>query len=230
MTSPNFKVLVSVLLQPRDLHLLEASNEIASHLDDLYEEKVQAGVPADRAFADAWSQLGSPAQLKRAIRRAQGDNMKQRFQQMWIPALATGFLAYAAQQAIGRAGVRPISIVVQGQYYAGFWQWLVFLLFTGAFGAYWSRQLGGDTRARLVAALAPTEVMLGIMALTAPIGFFAEVILEHRVPYIFTHPVVFLVGISWWALIPAIPSILGALPFLFGSATQEPDSQAPIVA
>ncbi len=230
MTSPNFKLLVSSLLQPRDLRMLDAGNEIASHLDELYDEKVQAGMPADRAFAEAWSQLGSPAQLKRDIRRAHGGNMKQRFVQMWAPALGTGFLAYAAQQVIGRAGVQTISIVVDGQYYAGFWQWLVLLLFTGAFGAYWSRQVGGDLRARIVAALAPSEVMAGLMLITAPIGFVAEVVLEHHVPYVFTHPLVFLTGVTWWVLVPAVPSLVGALPFLSGRGTRRSGTETPVTA
>jgi hypothetical protein len=66
--------------------------------------------------------------------------------------------------------------------------------------------------------MAPAEAMLAAMTVVLPIGFTMETIRYHRVPYALQHPGVLVAAVAMVVLLPAVPSILGAIPFLLGNS------------
>ncbi len=142
--------------------------------------------------------------------------MKQRLWQMWMPALVVGFLAFESQMVILRFGGTLQTYTIDDAYYVYSWVWLFTVAATGAFGAWWSRRKGGSLRERLSVAMAPWEMMAGLIAITLPLELVFQGIENHALPYAFTHPRVLGAGF-FWMLHPAIASFLGAAPFLFGN-------------
>ena len=188
--------------------------EITAHLEDLAEridvEKV-TGIGRERRIV---AEVGDWNELRKGIRRYKENAMRDRFRRLWMPALVTGIVAYTAQSLAGRFISWPRSFVINGMYYSYFWQWYVILLLTGAMGAFWSRQAGGSRRERIAVALAPSAVMALVMILVLPIDIVMSAVVNHETAYVLRHPILFLSGLTSWVIFPAIPCLLGALPFL----------------
>lgn len=140
--------------------------------------------------------------------------MNERFYRLWIPALSVGFIAYASQQFITRLSSRPQTIEIFGNYYVYSWAWLFLVLCLAGSGTWWSREMGGSRRERLLVALAPAEIMAIVIAIVFPVGCLVEAAVNHSVPYMITHPLIMLAGIAWM-LHCAVPALLGGVPFLF---------------
>lgn len=141
--------------------------------------------------------------------------MRDRFRRLWFPALTVGFLAYTSEVLIARFVARPRAIQVMGHYYVYSWSWLVVVAGIAALGTFWSREMGGSVRERLIVALAPAEIMAAVIAIVLPLDFVIEAWVDRSVPYAITHPIVLLAGILWM-LHCAVPALVGASPFLFG--------------
>lgn len=153
--------------------------------------------------------------------------MKERLSRVWIPAIIVGFLAFESQMAILRFGGTPRTYTVGDGYYVYSWMWLFTVAVTGAFGAWWSRRKGGSVRERLFVAMAPWEMMMGLIAITLPLEVIFQAIVNHALPFAITHPRVF--GAAFfWMLHPAIASFLGAIPFLFGQRSSFNGPSDPI--
>ena len=86
--------------------------------------------------------------------------------------------------------------------------WLIAQAVVGAVAAYWSRRAGGTVRHQLFAALAPAIALLGVFVLILPVAIVMEQAPHHIQLY------GFLILTVTWVLLPAIPLLLGAAPFL----------------
>ncbi len=87
--------------------------------------------------------------------------------------------------------------------------WLISQFVVGAVAAYWSRRAGGTVRYQLFAALAPAIALLGLFLLILPLSMIVE---RPSAPSV--RLAAFLILTGTWVLLPAIPLLLGAAPFL----------------
>jgi hypothetical protein len=96
-----------------------------------------------------------------------------------------------------------------GPYFTFYVPWLIVLPFIGAGAAFWSQCAGGGVLHRLLAALAPVLIWLGLVLIALPISL----IVDRGVPLALKATAVgaFLVS---WVLLPGMLLLLGATPFL----------------
>jgi hypothetical protein len=194
----------------------EVIAEITGHLEHIavemgFDISVQDGATSQvLAAVKDWPKLG------KQIEKSKEREMKDRLRKIWLPALGTGFVAYAAQNIIAHLVTWPRVVRFHDSYLVYSWQWLLVLLFTGALGAYWSRMMGGTFRDRLIVALAPSEIMGAFVLVMLPISLCLDWAVGSQIPYALTHPTVVVAMLSWMVVLPAVPSMLGAAWFLRG--------------
>jgi hypothetical protein len=87
--------------------------------------------------------------------------------------------------------------------------WFVLQPLVGAVAAYWSRRAGGAVRQQLIAALAPAIAWLGVFVLVIPFSIMLDKRVANHVRLS-----AFLLMTAIWVLLPALPLLLGAAPFL----------------
>ncbi len=204
-------------------------SEIAMHLELVVEDCCSERLTAEETRHQVESSFGDKSRLLKGIRRAKEGGMKERLWRMWVPALSVGFLAFESQMVILRFGGNLRTYTVDDAYYVYSWVWLFTVAGTGALGAWWSRREGGSVRERLVVAMAPWEMMAGLIPLTLPLEFLVQGIVNHALPYAFTHPKVLGAGF-FWMFHPAIASFIGAIPFLFGQQGKSSEPSEPVTA
>jgi hypothetical protein len=88
--------------------------------------------------------------------------------------------------------------------------WLLALPIIGAIAAFWSQRAGGRVSHRLFVSLAPPIIWLGIMLI---ILLPLALVIDRHVPFSFKLEGL-LTYIVAWVLLPSIPLLLGAAPFL----------------
>jgi hypothetical protein len=93
--------------------------------------------------------------------------------------------------------------------------WIISQPVVGAVAAYWSRRAGGTLRYQLLAALSPAIALLGLFLLILP---WAMIIERPSAPKVRLAGFLFLT--VTWVVLPAIPLVLGAVPFLRKSQAQ----------
>jgi hypothetical protein len=209
--------LQSLLLN--DIEREDVIAEITTHLELMADEYRSEGVDEDVARRRVLSQFGDSRRLLRGIRQTKERGMNERFRRLWLPGLSVGFAAYASQMMISRLITRPRAIEVLGNYYVYSWTWLLVVACIAGVGAWWSREMGGSPRERLMVALAPAEIMAAVIAIVFPVGIVIEGCVQRQVPYSLRHPAILLAGILWM-LHCAVPALLGGAPFLFGKNTK----------
>lgn len=202
-------------LRVEDAEREEVIAEITNHLEMLVAEYYAEGLDRQTAHERAFSHFGDPRRLLEGIERAKENGMRERFRRLWLPAFTVGFLAYASEWLIVRFVAHPRAVKVVGCYYPYYWNWLLVVAGIAALGAWWSREMGGSVRERIIVALAPAEIMAAAIAVLLPWSFAVQAWIDHSLPYFATHPMVLLVGVLWM-LHCAVPALIGAAPFLFG--------------
>ncbi len=145
--------------------------------------------------------------------------MRDSFRKVWLPAAVVVLLVYVSQMIIYRLIGEPRTYHIMGTYYVYSWGWLLTVAACGALGAWWSREMGGTVKDRLLVALAPAEAMGIVVALVLPLDSIVQVFVEHRKPFLLTHPLIVLAAIVWM-LQSAAPSFIGAMLFLRGGNVQ----------
>jgi hypothetical protein len=201
----------------------EVIAEITNHLEMLAAEYCAEGLDRHTAHERALSHFGNPRRLLREVEKAKEKGMRERFRRLWLPASTIGFLAYASEWLIIGLIPHPRAVKVLGSYYPYYWNWLLLVGALAAFGAWWSRAMGGSVRERIMVALAPAEIMAAAIAVMLPWSFVVEAWIDHSLPYFATHPMVLLVGVLWM-LHCAVPALIGATPFLFGNAGEKAEA------
>ena len=201
----------------------EVFAELTAHLESICEEMRMAGLDASRAEQEALKQLGDVNRLCRRIQRDRTQLMRDAYRKVWLPAAIVVLAVYWPQMLIYHYFPEPRAYHIFGTYYAFGWGWLVAEAFAGALGAWWSRQVGGTVRERLIVALAPAEAMGVVVALVLPVETIAQ-LFNHRVPYFVSHPLMTVAALIW-VLHPIVPGLVGALPFLRGGREGESEKQ-----
>ncbi len=205
--------LATLNLEP--LEREEVIAEITTHLELLAAADSSAHESTSRnEINQLFDGVGDWEELKKQIENSKERGMKVRLRKIWLPALGTAFLAYAAQSIIAHLVAWPRVARINGLYLVYNWQWLFVLLVTGALGAYWSRMMGGSVRDRVVVALAPSEILGAFVIALLPLDLAMEWVVGRQVPYALTHPVLVVAMLTWLVVLPAVPSIVGAAWFL----------------
>jgi hypothetical protein len=191
----------------------EIAAELATHLEDVFEERRARGFSEREAINEALSEVSDWHELATKIAQAKrGEGvMSDRTRCFWLPGLASFNAAMIWEVALGAGpiGHGPMfhSHVTQLMYALR----LMTLLFCGALGAFLSRRAGGTRSERAAAALFTSGILLcailiviGICAAARAAGLgFSALDMSMLVKPIFTV-----------ILIPSLAMLAGALPFL----------------
>jgi hypothetical protein len=174
-------------------------------------------VVPDDAAREALDTVSNWLELRREILSAETEeaNMNYRTKALWLPALCALTLSnglVALMQIFGHPpdsywlGTAGWSMKVLSAYIV---PWLILQSVVGAIAAYWSRRAGGSVRYQLLAALAPAIALLGLFVVVIPISIMLN---EHGASHIRLSA--FLIVTVTWVLLPAVPLLIGAAPFL----------------
>jgi hypothetical protein len=194
----------------------EILRELNEHLDDHAAALEARGVVRDAAVREALDSVPNWPQLRDEIVSAETEEttMNYRTKVLWLPALfaltlSNGLLAlmqiFGAPAHYYRFGVGK-TVQVLCEFII---PWNISQLVVGAVAAYWSRRAGATVRHQLLAALAPAIALLGVFVLILPLSMILE-----KPPAPKIRLAAFLILTVTWVLLPAIPLLLGAIPFL----------------
>jgi len=185
--------------------------ELASHLQDLYEEGCAQGLCESEAVQRSVEEVADWHQLAQQIRDAKGEqeNMNNRIMNFWLPSCISLAPSMGFLMLLQRTGPQPRLVWLGSMPLMLYVPWLVALPLFGAAAAYLSRRSGGPRLARLVAGLFPAIVMLALAALAVS----CSAVVEPNV-FILHHPVYFAYGLFNWVLLPGVALLLGVVPFL----------------
>ena len=190
--------------------------ELASHLDDLYEQCRGQGMSESQAVQRTGNEIRNPARLARTIERAKykEGNMNDRTSHLWLPGLASLIAAAILLVLEIRLGIREAFVHLPLAMTAIF-PWLANMLLSGGVAAYLSRRGGGTRLARLTSALFPAGAFFLCFCLVFVARFF------EADPFITLSA--FAITACNWVLVPGVALVLGALPFLGARPPAEPE-------
>ena len=140
--------------------------------------------------------------------------MNYRTKALWLPAMCALILSNGLLAIFQVFGPAPRFYWFHGSksleiFCAFVIPWLLTQPVVGAVTAYWSRRAGGTVRYQLLAATAPAIALMGLFLL---ILAFALILDKHA-----SHTITitgFLVLTVTWVLLPALPLLVGAVPFV----------------
>ncbi len=201
----------------------EILRELSEHLADHATALEACGVACDAAARKALESVSDWPELRSEILSAETEetNMNHRTKVLWLPALCALTLSnglLAISQIFGpRTHFSWLNPYIDLRpFYMFLVPWLISQPVVGAVAAYWSRRAGGTVRHQLLSALAPAIALLGVFVLILPFSIMLD---KHVADHIRLGAVVLMTVI--WVLLPAVPLLIGAAPFL-----RKPQAQA----
>jgi len=194
----------------------EIARELSEHLADHAVALEARGLDKDAAAREAQDSVSNWPELGRKILAAEieGTTMNYRTRVLWLPALFALTLSYVLLALIQIFGPQPSFYwFFTGRslmpFVAFIVPWLLSQPVVGAIAAFWSRRAGGTVRYQILAALAPAIALLGLFLLILP---FAMIVVH---PVSHTMRIGSFLGLTvTWVILPALPLLLGAAPFL----------------
>lgn len=211
---PDWKAILRERLILKDLSSQQQDEtiaELASHLDDLYEEYRAQGLNESDASARAMREVSDWRGLAETIQRAKLEEgtMNDRTKRLWLPGLVSTAIVLVLP-TLSLMALTRIGMMLPSYSHFVILLWLLDLILGGAAGAYLSRRAAGAPVARLASALFPIAVLATAICFVS--GFVA---LTHiffgayqSMPWLEVERPLFL------GILPSIPLLLGALPFL----------------
>ena len=190
----------------------EVIAELATHLEDVYQNCRARGVNESQAIEIALGQAADWQELACEISTAKNEEggMNDRSKQFWLPSLVTLTASMLWLMLLQRVSWNPTSSSFHGgPPLMPYLIWLITLPVFGACAAYLSRRAGGSRRARIAAGLSPSIAMLAVLAFALLTGILIE-----KNPFIWKHPGYVALGFLPWVIFPAFALALGVLPFL----------------
>lgn len=216
---PDWQKLVAEKLDGTDLppqQRQEIAAELASHLEEVFEEQLAQGVPESEAVGRALSEVFNWNKLARRIRRARREEgtMNHRTRHLWLPGLASLSAAIAVEVALAQVSYRPHMIMRAHVTQLMYVLWLLAQPVCGAVGAYLSRRAGGTRPARLAAGLFPSGVLLTALLIVVTINLTLRAMGLGSPNLGPASVAMFTRAIATVILVPGVAMLLGALPFL----------------
>jgi hypothetical protein len=199
----------------------EILRELAEHLADQTEEMERDGLPGETAAREALRRVTDWPELRDEIIRAETEEVTMNYEwtyrtkALWLPALGALILSNVLLALMQIFGPPPRFhwLSANGSvepYVVFFVPWLISQPVVGAIAAYWSRRARGTVRHQLLAALAPAIALLGFFLLVLPVSFIVDRQVSHDLRF-WTGV---LVMTATWVVLPGVPLLLGAAPFL----------------
>lgn len=226
---PEWKALVRERLG--DLGLAASQEEaifaeLASHLEELYDEACAQGFCKSEAIERSLAQVTDWHGLSRNIQTAKHKEgiMNHRTTTLWLPGLISLTAAMVFLMLFELISLQPrflvpgsFAVVHTGSTRANvllvaYLPWLALLPFCGAAGAFLSRRAGGQRPARLAAGMFPWTTLFFLVTFLTLIGQIAP--FRHRW-------IDFVAKLILVSIPPGIALLLGVIPFL-----KEPKSAA----
>jgi hypothetical protein len=197
----------------------EVATELASHLEEVYEERRAQGVAEMAAFHCALAHVEDWHALAGRIARAKAEEgeMNHRTKSVWVPGLISLTLASVALAGVQRFGLAPHIVWLRsGLAFMLYIPWLIALPFVGALGAYASRRAGGRIMDRVASGLFPA---FGVICALCVAAIFA-IFVDRRVN---SHVMAFGMAMFLlnWIVLPAAALFIGTLPFLRGTTIKQ---------
>ena len=194
----------------------EIVRELGEHLEDHAAALETSGVTRHEAVEEALKDVSNWGEFRAEILSAETEetNMNYRTKALWLPALCALTLSNVLLATIQIFGPLPHFYWLSRDmsmrpYFTFFVPWLITQPVVGAIAAYWSRRAGGTVRYQLLAALAPAIALLGLFVLVLPFSMILDKHVSHNIRL-----TAFLVLTVTWVLLPALPLLIGATPFL----------------
>jgi hypothetical protein len=188
--------------------------ELAAHLDDVYENLRKEGLSEEESFQRSLSEVKDWRNLRRKIQIARRKETvaPQRVTQFWLPSFVTLSLSMIVLSLIGifvhahriepRSGwsmmVPPATIYMR---------WLLSLILIGAIGAFLSLRAGGSQRAVFFSIVFPVMPYLAFFLVELPV----MLLFNDQLAHIIMLPALF-AGLVAWVLIPGAALLAGGLP------------------
>lgn len=185
----------------------EFTEELATHLEDSYEDLRSEGIPAEMAFQQAVDQVKSHSRLRLLTWFLQEQFMSDFISKAVLAGLVTAgavpFLSWAL--TLGRLSPE-VMWLVGGQLPT--WWWCLLPLF-GALGAFLSQYNGGSRIQRMAASLFPITLLCAAVLIIFVVGFTMSGFVNR---YQLASARLESMGIvpPGFAIIPAAISLLGA--------------------
>lgn len=192
----------------------EIVSELASHLEELYEQSRADGMNHSEALSHCLQELSESNHLRRRIRYAKEGEMNNRTKQFWLPGLAGLFAASVFLMAVTSVSYQPHMLVLRSSFALMIYPlWLAGQPIFGGIGAFFSKKAGGSRTTRTFAALTPTLSLLGLICFFV-ITRIVKVSLSGAGDMGSMNSVALLRALLFAVVIPGFASLLGALPFL----------------
>lgn len=226
---PDWRKLVAEKLDGTDLlpqQKQEIAAELASHLEEVCEERRAQGLPESEAAWQALSEVFDWNELARRIHRAKREEgtMNDRTRHLWLPGLASLSVAIAVEVVLAQLSYRPHMILRAHVTQLMYVLWLVAQPVCGAVGAYLSRRAGGTRPARLAAGLFPSGLLLTAVLIVVTINLTLRATGLGSPDLGPPNVAMFARAIATVILIPGGAMLLGALPFLSDRSRVAPET------
>jgi hypothetical protein len=191
--------------------------ELASYLEDSFEDHRAQGVCESEAIELALKELADGRRLGRRIRKAKEDVMNERTRKFWLPALASVAAACALVAVTAQLSYKPHIILLRSNLAMMVYPvWVLGQPLISALGAYCSRRAGGNRLTRLAAGLFPSIVMFAVISIvTLAQGLSLGRGEFGRIDFTMLARALMVV-----IVIPSAAMLIGAAPFLRDSKTQ----------
>ena len=186
--------------------------ELSSHLEDAYEELLEAGLCEPEAIKQALGHRANWHGLAKRIRRAKSkeEGLNHRTKTLWLPGLVSLTASMTWLMLLQRFGPQPrLPWLHAALPLMPYLVWLLTQPLFGAMAAYMSRRAGGERLTELTASLFPSIVMLGLWCLVVAISVLVE-----KNPHVLPQWPLVLFGAFNWAILPGLLLLLGRLLFL----------------
>lgn len=190
--------------------------ELASHLEEVFEEQRGVGATEQAALEAALREISDLDRVSRRIRRAKREEgkMNDRTRHFWLPGLGSFGAAVLCEVLLARWSYQTRMLSSSHLTQIMYALWLIAQLGCGAVGAYLSRRAGGRRSARLGAALFTSAIWLAVLLGVVGTSLFARVTGLWYQDFgsidlqMIARVIVVMVGI------PSLAMVAGAAPFL----------------
>ena len=213
---PDWKQVVHKRLRVLGVCSPELTEELAGHLEDVYEASVEGGVPPEAAFHHTVMQITYRSEIRMTLRILQEVFMTDFTRKVGLPGLLTFTLSMGIALALEMAHVQSKTILLGNGLPLSMppIAWLCLLPFCGAAGALASRRSGGSRLQRIAVCLFPSEIMAAVLLIIFVAGFAISLFVPDS-------------GWNWALAVPSLAlwltgqAILTAVPLLLGAVAGE---------
>jgi hypothetical protein len=187
------------------------AEELASHLEDRYEDLLRAGRSEDLAFERTLDELNHNGRNRLALPLLMEDTMTEFARRIGLPGLLTFASAMIIAWALDMVHVQPKTIFLSNGLFLSLpVAWMCALPLCGALGAMLSRRNGGSRLQCTIAATFPAIILGVVLLLVSVVGFVISLV----VPYYDWSWTFVIWGLGLWgfgySLLPAIALLLGS--------------------